>query len=90
LDTLVAFDEVNETSHVQLVVLLPELIGLGRIVLIFLLNDFEEHDFAGRSGDKSFVVDEVHLSKILISHLFKFGFLSVITGDNKGFTLSVE
>lgn len=90
LDSLVAFDKVDETSDVQLVVLLPELVDDVGVVFILLFYDFEKHDLAGRSGDEGLVVDEEHLTKVLVSHLFEFGLLGVVTGDHEGLTLSIE
>jgi hypothetical protein len=90
LYTLVSFDKVDKTSHVKLVVLLPENVGLGGVVLVLFFNNFEKHDLTGRSGDKSFVINKIHLSEILISHLLKLGLLSVITTDDESLTLSVE
>ena len=43
LDPFVSFDEVDEASHVDLVVLFPL---LGHIlVLVFFLDDLEKHNF---------------------------------------------
>lgn len=90
LDTLVSLDEVDETSDIKLVILLPELVDLVWVVLILLFDDFEKHDLTGRPGDESFVVNEIHLSEILIGHLLELCLLSIITTNDEGFSLSVE
>ena len=70
LDSNVASDEVNLSSHLfQLVVLFPE---MG------LLVNLEEKNGTGGSDDERFVEKKVHVSKILISDLFKSECLNVI------------
>jgi len=44
LDTFVSFDEVNETSDIKLVVLLPEFVHFCWIIFVLFLNNFEKHD----------------------------------------------
>lgn len=90
MDTLASFDKEDKASHVQGIVLLPVPVGNVWVILIFFFNDFEKHDFAGRSGNKGFVVEEIHLPEIRIGHFLKLSLLSVITANNEGLSLSIE
>lgn len=88
LDPFVSFDEVDEASHVDLVVLLPL---LGHIlVLVFFLDDLEKHNFTGGSGNKCLVVKKIHLTEVHVSHLLELDGLGVISIDCESLALSVE
>ena len=73
LDTLVAFNEVNETSNVKFVVLPPFNQGLGMLTVpqenscfvLLILRDFEffeEENLGAASCDKSSFIEHVHLA----------------------------
>ena len=88
LDPFVSLNEVDEASHVNLVVLLPL---LGHIlVLVFFLDDLEEHNFTGRSGNKSLVVEEIHLTEVHVGHLLELNLLGIISVDGESLSLSIE
>ena len=65
LDSLISFDEVNESSDFKLIVLFPQLDTW--IILVF--KDLKEEDLAGAPCNESLIVNEVHLAQINISHL---------------------
>ena len=88
LDPLVSFDEENESSGLYLVVLLPSPDDIP--VLVFLLLNLEEDNFARASGNECFVVDKIHLPKVHFGHPFVSNFLGVVTIDVKGLSLPVE
>ena len=88
LDPFVTFDEVDEASHVNLVVLFPFLGDI--LVLVLLFDDLEKHNFTGGSGDQSLVVEKIHLTKIHVGHLLELDGLSVISIHCESLALSVE
>lgn len=88
LDPFVALNEVDEASHVNLVVLLP-LFG-NILVLVLLLDDLEEYYLTGRPSNECLVVEQVHLSKVHVGHLLELHLLGIIAVDGEGLSLSVE
>ena len=88
LDPFVSLDEVDEASHVNLVVLLPL---LGHIlVLVFFLDDLEKHNFTRGSSNKCLVVEKIHLTEVHVSHLLELDDLGIISINCESLTLSVE
>ena len=86
LDSLVALDEVDEASYVQLLVLLP---GLD-VGVVLVSEDLEEEHSAGAPCDQSLVVDEVHLAQIHVCHSLELVVLSIVSVDRERLALAVE
>lgn len=88
LNPFVSFDEVDEASHVDLVVLLPL---LGHIlVLVFFLDDLEKHNFTRGSSDECLIIEKIHLTEVHICHLLELDGLSIISINSESLALSVE
>ena len=94
LDSLVAFDEVDEASDVvEAEVVRPSLVARDLIQL-----DLEEEDVARASGHQDLVVVEVHLAEIAIVDVIKLqifvvsGELVHVVGtlDSQALSLAVE
>lgn len=64
LNSLVALNKVDETSDLDIMVLLP-----GDFTCDFLLLLLEEDDPTGASCDQCLVIKEVHLTEISVIHL---------------------
>jgi len=88
LDPFVSFNEVDEASHIDLVVLLP-LLGYI-LVLVFFLDDLEKHNFTRGSCNECFVVEKIHLTEVHVSHLLELDGLSIISINGESLALSVE
>lgn len=63
------------------------------------MNLFKEEDFAGTSGDESFVVEQVHLAEIIVVNFLESVIgqiilvsveISLIKNDREPFSLAIE
>jgi len=86
LNSLISFNEENETSSIKNIVLLPFL----DIFVFFVNNLFEKQNLTGTPGNQSSTVDQEHLAQIKFSHLFEFDVGGIGGIDVDGLALSVE
>ena len=65
------------------------------LLRVFVFFSFKEHNFAWGSGHESFIVDQIHLSKVFVSYFFKLYFKILVdvvevNWNSESLTLSVE
>ena len=85
----VSFDEVDESSDVDAVILRPLLVVLG-IGIVLIFNYFEKQYLTRTPDNESLVIEKIHLAQILVCHLLKSIVIRVISLDGEGLSLSVE
>lgn len=85
LNSHIAFDIIYKTSDRDCVVMHP---WFHTGILIFF--HFETQYVTWALNNKSFIINEIHLSKIHFSHSFKFEITCIICLNGKSLALSVE
>ena len=84
----VAFDEIDEATFFNFVILLPTV--AHRVVVISSSNSFEEENGVRWVGHEDLVVDKVHLTQTLCHNRLCSNFWQVAQIDSYGLTVSVE
>lgn len=87
----VPLDIVDEAANSEQVVLGPPFNGVGvHTVVVLGRHYFEEEDRAGAAGDQDFVVEEVHLAEVLVSHPLHLKVLRIVCINREGLPLPIE